>query len=77
MWRQPFPVASTRWFSMESTSLSFAGGATSYPFRLAYGFADGRRYELETRIFEVWERRPGGYRIVHEHPSTVHDLEHS
>ena len=51
---------------------------TSYPFRLAYGFADGRRYELEARISEVWERRPGGYRIVHEHPSTVHDLvEHS
>jgi ketosteroid isomerase-like protein len=49
---------------------------TSYPFRLAYGFADGRRYELEARISEVWERRPGGYRIVHEHPSTVHDLEH-
>ena len=50
---------------------------TSYPFRLSYGFADGRRYELEARISEVWERRPGGYRIVHGHPSTVHDLEHS
>ncbi|MGE5746029.1 MAG: hypothetical protein ACM33U_02075 [Solirubrobacterales bacterium] len=44
---------------------------------MAYGFGDGRRYELEARISEVWERRPGGYRIVHEHPSIVHDLEHS
>ena len=47
---------------------------TSYPFHLSYGFADGTGHEIDARISEVWERRAGGYVIVHEHPSTVYDL---
>ncbi len=47
---------------------------TCYPLRLRYAFADGRRMSIDARISEVWERRSDGYRIVHEHPSTVHDM---
>ena len=54
-----------------------AGGnvvVTSYPFHLSYAFSDGTGYEIEARISEVWEKRVGGYVIVHEHPSTVYPL---
>jgi|SRR3990172_5133062 len=30
---------------------------TCYPFRLRYGFADGRKVSIDARISEVWERR--------------------
>jgi ketosteroid isomerase-like protein len=45
-----------------------------YPFSLRYAFAGGRKMSIDARISEVWERRNDGYRIVHEHPSTVVDM---
>lgn len=53
---------------------SFADGkivVTAYPLRFAYDFKDGRAYEFDARISEVWELRNQRYVIVHEHPSTV------
>lgn len=52
-----------------------AGGeivVTAYLSHLSYEFTDGRRYEIDSRISEVWERRNGRYVVVHEHPSTVY-----
>lgn len=46
--------------------------ATAYPFHLSYSFSDGRAYEIDARISEVWELRDGKYAIVQEHPSTVY-----
>jgi len=46
---------------------------TCYPFHLQYAFVDGRTMSIDARITEVWERRSDGYRIVHEHPSTIYD----
>ena len=46
---------------------------TSYPFHLSYRFDDGRHYEIDARITEVWEKRGERYVIVHEHPSTIYD----
>lgn len=46
--------------------------AAAYLFHLSYGFSDGRAYEIDARISEVWERRDGKYAIVQEHPSTVY-----
>jgi len=42
------------------------------PFHLRYAFNDGRTYEVEARITEVWEQRDDAYVIVQEHPSTVY-----
>lgn len=56
------------------TAKPIAGGAafaTAYPFHLSYAFDDGRVYEIDARITKVWERRPEGWRIVQEHPSTA------
>ncbi len=44
---------------------------TAYPMRFHYRFADGRTYDFDARISEVWERRGDRYVIVHEHPSTT------
>lgn len=53
---------------------SLANGAiviTAYPMRFHYRFADGRTYDFDARISEVWEKRGDRFVIVHEHPSTV------
>lgn len=46
---------------------------TCYPFHLHYAFEDGRKMSIDARISQIWEKRSDGYRIVHEHPSTVYN----
>lgn len=46
--------------------------AAAYPIHHSYRFSDGRSYEIDARITQVWEKRDNSYRIVQEHPSTVY-----
>lgn len=46
---------------------------TAFPLHFSYVFSNGRSFEIDGRISQVWERRGEAYVIVHEHPSTVFD----
>lgn len=43
----------------------------SYPLSFLYRFKGKPPLEFEARISQVWELQDPGFRIVHEHPSTI------
>lgn len=43
----------------------------SYPLSFLYRFEGKAPLEFEARISQVWELQGPGFRIVHEHPSTI------
>jgi hypothetical protein len=43
----------------------------SYPLSFVYRFEGEPPLEFEARISQVWELQGPGFRIVHEHPSTI------